>query len=370
MADAFSWSFSFRDNTHDDDDDKDGEGEGGSTVDTKVNEDDMDLASREETAQFKPNPWSIAKINSSSRQPPSVKSKAPARTSGPAAPKTAPILSAFRKQVEKKSLTVKSISRPPPEPEEPEIVKLTPPKTLVHPTNVTPEPLIMTVPQEILNAKAVPVIAPRAALTKLKDPKRVKDPSPTLDPARDAEITTTTQPRASPEPRATPIVFPRPALIAATSHRNVSKAVGTTSNIAPPNQLPERSTKSQFKEAPRWKPAPILSNRMVPLVKKTIPNSPKTSSDAPASSSQSSHTEHQVSTILDELELFSRVHSFSPQKADHFVDTPHTPYSQGHYSGAPMRSFAYNFTQATEGVPQVVQSRPCRLRCLLRWNAG
>lgn len=77
MSDMFDWSFSLRQgssfDTDSDSEDDALPGQGlDSTVDSRATNNnsntDLDLASREDSATFKPNPWLIAKLNAASRK--------------------------------------------------------------------------------------------------------------------------------------------------------------------------------------------------------------------------------------------------------------------------------------------------------------
>lgn len=75
---------------------------------------EMDLSGRPETVEYRPNPWSIARINAASRpsipKPPLPRTPGPAR-SPPKKPLPKPILEAFKKQTERGPRRVQPIVR-------------------------------------------------------------------------------------------------------------------------------------------------------------------------------------------------------------------------------------------------------------------
>ncbi|KDQ21949.1 hypothetical protein BOTBODRAFT_169118 [Botryobasidium botryosum FD-172 SS1] len=104
------WSFSLRAGYADSDEDEDDVGSGSVTRTSGENNDallaqSLDLASREETVQFKANPWSIAKLNAASRPKNAFNPQATAKkahTSSVSSVKPSfPILDALKKQAAK-----------------------------------------------------------------------------------------------------------------------------------------------------------------------------------------------------------------------------------------------------------------------------
>lgn len=105
---ASVWSFNLRHGgVASDSDASDGE-DGLSRAGTLVGETelikDLDLASREETVEYKPNPWTIAKINAASRQPAADdqhSNRTARKADVPLWSSEGPIFDAFRKQAQK-----------------------------------------------------------------------------------------------------------------------------------------------------------------------------------------------------------------------------------------------------------------------------
>jgi hypothetical protein len=111
------WAFNLRTRQLNDSDSEDGDG----ACPDKISDDkqflnDIDLSSRPETAQYKPNPWSIAKVNAASR--PNVVSKAGPAKKVPTNISVKPaggIVDGFRRQAERAKTPVSKSGRSTPQ---------------------------------------------------------------------------------------------------------------------------------------------------------------------------------------------------------------------------------------------------------------